>query len=86
MEISFCILFICMGGMYEEVKELEYILKWMVKNDFYILLLINSEKEFLFEVNWDLFYMCVLYVFIFLMDVLCDDKVWEEFFSGFVIK
>ena len=46
METSSCILFIRMGGTYEEAKELEHVLKGMVKNDFYILLLTNSEKNF----------------------------------------
>jgi len=86
METSSCILFIRVGGTYEEAKELEHILKRMVKNDFYILLLTNSEKELLSEVNWDLSYTCALYAPIFSMDVLRDDKVWEELFSGLVIK
>jgi hypothetical protein len=75
-----------MGGTYEEAKELEHILKGMVKNDFYILLLTNSEKELLSAANWDLPYTCVLHAPIFSMDVLRDDKVWEELLSGLVIK
>ena len=86
METSSCILFIRMGGTYEEAKELENILKGMVKNDFYILLLTNSEKELLSEANWDLPCTCVLHAPIFSMDVLRDDKVWEELLSGLVIK
>lgn len=72
METSESLLFIRIGGTYEEAAELQDILKSLVRHDFCVLLITNSESATMTEEDWGLRQTCVLKVHI-------SPKLWDNY-------
>ncbi|PEF43388.1 DUF1796 family putative cysteine peptidase [Bacillus wiedmannii] len=77
------ILFIRIGGTYEEVKLLEKVLFETVKGNFQVLLL-NSISEYkIVEYNWDLQYTCSIGI---PMDGNENHEIWDQIFKNITHK
>lgn len=67
------ILFVRIGGTYEEAKQLEIVLSKMVQREFYVLL-INSISEYkVVQFDWDLSYTCSIG-----MPLVTDEQLWNQ--------
>jgi len=70
------ILFVRIGGTYEEVKQLELTLSKMVKGEFRVLLINPIAESKVVEYNWDLSNTCSIGI------SLVDERLWEQILQG----
>ncbi|WP_445486993.1 DUF1796 family putative cysteine peptidase [Niallia sp. 03133] len=70
-KLSSCksILFIRTEGTFEEVTELQKVLKTMVKNDFQLLVINHTEVKEMLELNWPIESVCAL--------ELSNEEIWD---------
>ncbi|WP_026009783.1 DUF1796 family putative cysteine peptidase [Priestia filamentosa] len=86
LEKSDDLLFVRLGGTYEDARRLESVLASLVKGNFKVLLVINGEVEDFTELQWNLVHTCVLQYPIFDMDKLRDEAKWTKLFDGMSLK
>lgn len=67
------ILFVRIGGTYEEAKLLEVVLSKMVQGQFQILLINKTDEYKVVEYDWDLPYICSVG-----MPLLLDTQLWDQ--------
>lgn len=67
------ILFVRIGGTYEEAKQLEIALSEMVQGEFCVLLINEIAEYKIVEYDWDLSYTCSIG-----MPLLLDEQLWDQ--------
>ncbi|MEK4677438.1 MULTISPECIES: DUF1796 family putative cysteine peptidase [Bacillus] len=67
------ILFVRIGGTYEEAKRLETVLSKMIQGEFRVLLINDIDGDTVVEYDWDLLYTCSIG-----MPLLLDDRLWDQ--------
>lgn len=85
IETSDSLLFVRVGGTYKEAFELENILSRLIKHQFCVLLIVNSESKTLIEEDWGLKQTCVLKVRI--SKEMLDDYnyIWDSILGGITL-
>ncbi|WP_179884317.1 DUF1796 family putative cysteine peptidase [Bacillus toyonensis] len=73
------ILFVRIGGTYEEAKLLELVLSKIVKGKFQVLLLNEIEEYKIMEYNWDLLHTCSIGI---PMDGNQNQELWDQILKG----
>lgn len=71
------LLFIRIGGTYEEAKLLEIVLSEMVQGEFRVLLINEIEEYKVVEYDWDLPYTCSIG-----MPLVVDEQLWDQVLQG----
>ncbi|MGR5968009.1 DUF1796 family putative cysteine peptidase [Bacillus paranthracis] len=67
------ILFVRIGGTYEEAKQLEIVLSEIVQAEFRVLLINKIDEYKVVEYDWDLLYTCSVG-----MPLLEDEQLWDQ--------
>ncbi|MEH7125652.1 DUF1796 family putative cysteine peptidase [Bacillus sp. JJ1503] len=85
METSESILFIRLGGSYDEAVELQRVLDSLVKHNYCVLLISDSDSSTMIEENWGLDHICVLNCHI--SKIMWDNyELWSSLLSGIGIS
>ncbi|CUB53022.1 hypothetical protein BN2127_JRS10_02108 [Bacillus subtilis] len=77
------ILFVRIGGTYEEAKLLEEVLSELVTHEFRVLLLNGIMERTILEYDWDLKYTCSLGI---PMDGNENKEIWDQILKGVICK
>ncbi|QDZ77205.1 DUF1796 family putative cysteine peptidase [Bacillus cereus] len=73
------ILFVRIGGTYEEAKQLEIVLSKMIQSEFRVLLINKIDKYEIVEYDWDLLYTCSVGI---PMDGNQNHEIWDQLLKG----